>query len=236
MRAWGAEPGRAAGRAALTAALLLVSCASSAQAQLQIGGSLAVETDYRFRGISLSDEQPDARASIVLDHAGGAYAGASITAVKFPAYPRGAGLLAYGGYTAALTGTLRWEAGATWSHYPGDTSFYDYGEVYVGLLAPRWSLRGYYAPDYFGLGERTVYLEANGSRPIALAWQLIGHLGVLQPTDGSAARFDVRLGAVWRVGEVDLQLAWVGVRGGHIYPSGYGQRDDTLVLGAAWSF
>lgn len=214
-------------------ALALPACAFA-----QLGGSLSVDTDYRFRGISLNDEQPDARASLAYDHASGAYAGLSVTAVKFPRYSRGAGVLGYAGFGAPLAGALRWEAGATWSHFAG-ASVYDYGELYAGVLTPRWSLRGYLSPDYFGLRQRTLYLEADAAWPLAERWHLLAHLGALRRVDGEGgnARFDARVGAVWHVAGLELQLSWVGVRrGGEVYPNGEREHRSVLVLGAAWAF
>jgi len=58
-------------RLGVGACLLAFSGASNAQ----FGASLGVESDARFRGISLSGGRPDLRLSLSYDHASGVYAG-----------------------------------------------------------------------------------------------------------------------------------------------------------------
>ena len=60
-------------RGVLVAGLLGICPAVHAQTTV----SAAIESDYRFRGISLSDGKPDVRFNIGYDHKSGAYAGLS---------------------------------------------------------------------------------------------------------------------------------------------------------------
>ena len=66
------------GRTSAFAALLL---AAMGPAHAQLGASVAVDSDYRFRGVTLSESGPTARASFNYDAANGCYGGASATRV-----------------------------------------------------------------------------------------------------------------------------------------------------------
>jgi len=225
-------------RHALLACCLLVGGA----AQAQFGASIGVESDYRFRGVSLSDGRPDLRLSVAWDHASGVFAGASVTGVEFTRGRRTVQWLGYVGVVKRMTPELGAEVGVTGSTFGGDTR-YDYSEAFVGLSAERWSLRAYYAPDYFGFRQATAYLELDANVPLAPRWRLLGHAGALAavsgPTDDgrSQVRTDARIGIglnAWP--SVDMQLAWVTATRGGPYVVDYGTRRNTWVLGATASF
>ena len=73
------RPRPAWGRIALLGAAGL---AMSAAAQAQLGASVAADSDYRFRGVSLSDSRPGLRLTLNYDAPAGWYAGASATRVE----------------------------------------------------------------------------------------------------------------------------------------------------------
>lgn len=230
-------------RLAAFAASFLVPAAACAQ----LGGSVLLESDQRLRGVSLSNRKPAARLTVAYDHPGGAYAGASATSVEFDPGQRHAALLGYLGYGGRTATGLAWDAGATYSHFAGD-SRYDYGEVFAGVMGQRWSARLYHAPDYYGLGLRTVYGELDAGLPLPRVGRVFGHLGALWRLGGAPAaygvpaaqseriRYDARLGAALRVQACELQLAWVGSSGGNSYPMAQGQSRSTVVLSASYAF
>jgi uncharacterized protein (TIGR02001 family) len=223
-----------------------------AASRAQVGGSVLLESDQRFRGVSLSGGRPAARLTVAYDHPGGGYAGASATGVAFDAGERRLALLGYLGYGGRMSNGLAWEAGGTYAHYAGD-SRYDYGEAFAGLSGQRWSARLHHSPDYFGLGVRTVYAELGAGSPLGEAGRVFGHVGALvrlggapstagydrAAPDGGRVRYDARLGGAWRLlraGEV--QLAWVGGSGGEggFYPAAAGQGRSAVVLSTSYAF
>ena len=236
------RPGRAAlTRLKKTGSLLLLLLAPAA-AHSQVGGSVVAETDYRFRGVSLSSQRPDLRLTLAYDHPGGAYAtyaGLSATTVEFEPEGRRASLLGYAGFTGSVGPAghgWRWDAGLTYTRTAGE-SRYDYGEVHAGLLGEHASLRLYLSPDYFGSGAATAYLELDAGWLLAPPWRLFAHLGSLQRLDGGEGRrIDTRLGAGLRAGELELQLAWVSNWRDGLYPVAYEQRRSTLVFSASVAF
>ena len=223
---------------ALWACALLV----GAQARAQFGASVGIESDYRFRGVSLSDGRPDGRLSVSYDHDSGAFAGATATQVEFTRGRHSTQLLGYAGLVVRATPELSGEFGVARSTFTRDAR-YDYSEVFAGAVSERWSLRAYYAPDYFGFGRATTYLELDANAPLATKWRVFGHVGALT-AHGSGAiedqrrtRVDVRFGVGLSVTEsVDVQLAWVGASRGGPYVVEYNTRREALVLGVLASF
>jgi uncharacterized protein (TIGR02001 family) len=204
--------------------MLLMWFSNSAQCQMGVG--LSVESDYLFRGVSLSNEKPNLRLSLAYDHSTGWYAGAAATRAEQNSQPRQYQVLAYLGYARRWLAALSWEVGATAAHFTGDSgdSYYgkgsdndDYGEVYTGLISERWNLRAYYSPNYYGNRQRTTYLELNGGLPLDPPMRLVGHLGALtglgaDTQEGTRrVRYDIRLGLARSVGAWDAQFAWFAV-------------------------
>ena len=208
--------------------------------QAQWGASVAIDSDYRFRGVSLSDSKPGLRLTLNHDGPGAWYAGVSATRAALTASDRYTQVLGYGGWLAPLDAGHSLELGASVAHFAGNSA-YDYAEPYVGLLADRWQLRLYFSPNYFGRHVQTVYAEWNLQAPLNERVRLFSHLGVLvTPRDNgdeaSRTRGDVRLGAGLVHRDSELQLAWVAATRGGPYPAQYQGRRSTLVLSAAHSF
>ena len=104
---------RPAVRALCTAAVLSLPCATRAQ----WSGSITVDSDYRFRGISLSDSKPALRLNGNLDTASGWYAGAAATQAKVGGTDPYAQVLGYGGFVRPIAQGRSLEFGASYSHF-----------------------------------------------------------------------------------------------------------------------
>jgi uncharacterized protein (TIGR02001 family) len=222
----------------LTFAVLCLGSGTAAQAQL--GVNLAADSDYRFRGVSLSESRPSLRASFNYDAPNGCYGGASATRVELAQGDRYAQLLGYAGCVVPAGVGKHLEAGATFSHFTGDSS-YDFAEGYLGVLAERWSARIHFAPDYFGRHVSTAYGEFDIHTLLDENFRLFGHVGAIVRTGGdgggaSRTRADVRLGAGWVLHGLDLQIAWLAASRGGPYPAVYDKRRGAWVAGASYSF
>jgi uncharacterized protein (TIGR02001 family) len=225
--------------ALLFAAALL---APSERVAAQWSGSAGVASDYRYRGVSLSDGRPSAQASVAYDHASGWYGGLAAHQVRLQRSETLGSLLGYVGRALPRTGSVGWEAGVIAIHFER-LRRYDYEEAYVGLLAERWSARLYASADYYGQGTKTVYAELDGHLPLASALRLVGHVGTLQRIGGQAPvgeagwRRDAQLGASFEGRRWELQLLRSMQRGG-ASPAIYyrGPRRDTWVLSASAFF
>lgn len=237
------EPASAWRRLARAAAALAASALCAAPVRAQLSASLTVESDYRFRGVSLSASRPSVQALVNVDGAAGWYVGASATRVEPARGDRYLQVLGYAGYARALAAGYSLEIGASYAHFTGE-SRYDFIEPYVGLLWRNAALRLHYAPDYFGAKVRTAYLDASGQLPLSERLRLFGHLGVLLPLSRRAeaddeadkSRADLRLGAGLVLGRWDLRLAWVAVGPGGPYPAVYGGSRQGWSLAVSTSF
>ena len=203
----------------------LLSCTS---AWAQVSGSATLVSDYRFRGVSLSDGQPVAQLGLAWERGDGWYAGVFASGTRLYGRP-GTQWLSYLGYARRLRDGLSWEAGAEYaafSRYPHD----NYPEVYLGLASPGLSARLYYAPRYFNEDAAAFYAELNGTHALNDRFRLQGHIGWLRRSGRGAdvgcgaerRRLDARAGIGARLGGgFDLQLARVASDGGDGCYSGY---------------
>jgi uncharacterized protein (TIGR02001 family) len=222
--------------AAASIGLLFVGLACPGTVGAQVGGSVVIESDDRFRGVSIDHEQGDVRLSLSYDHVSGAYAGLSAAAVGFGGL-RGTSLLTYLGFSAPAGAALRWDAGLTQARISGD-SRRDYAEIFAGLFAQRWGLRAAFAPDYYGGGLKTLYVEGDLNWPLTAVGRVVAHLGSLRSLDGGGQshRVDARIGTVIQIGEVGLQLAWTSAAGQGRFAVPRGQHRNALVISSSYEF
>ena len=197
-------------------ALLLALAAANVSAQ--VSGTASLVSNYRFRGITLSENNPAAQLGVVYDDAQGWYAGAFASTVEF-ATSSGVELQAvpFLGYTWRNDAGVSWEAGTDYSAFSGSAQDHNYPELYVGMAAEHVSARLYYSSRYFGQNTATLYGEINASEPLIDRVRLIAHIGVLQSTHGKLyyggpdQLIDGRVGVGIEWEAFDVQLSWVGI-------------------------
>ena len=190
----------------------------AANVSAQVSGSLALVSDYRFRGVSLSHNKPAAQLGAVYDDARGWYAGAFASTVQFaePSSSRELQTIAFGGYVWRFGSGLSSEVGADYSAFTG-AGGYSYAEVYWGIAYENLSGRLYYAPRYFVHDSDAIYGEVNGAQPLLDRVRLLAHAGVLRNSSenlytGRSVHyvFDARLGVGVDFDQFNVQLNWVG--------------------------
>lgn len=152
----------------------------AAAAHAQVSGSAAAVSDYRFRGISLSGDDPAAQVTLAYDHPSGAYVGAFASNVRL-ADANGAALQALGfaGYAFHIGDGPDFDVGFDGSSFPRAHE-YDYAEIHAGVAFPAITVRISYAPHYFGQSNATWYSEVGASHSLAGPLSVFGHVGVLQ--------------------------------------------------------
>lgn len=222
-------------RAALGAALWVVCHGADAQT----GGSAALLSDYRYRGVSLSDNQPTFRLGVTHDGSGW-YAGGTLFGVSLDAGGRQLQAIGYLGLTGQLSEQLGWEVGGTVIHF-GTASQYDYVEWLTGVHGERWNMRLHYAPDYFGSGTRTAYGELNAGWPLSRHVRATVHLGALTRVGGTSGaaehwNLDVALGLAMTCAAWDFGLDLTSGSRSSAYPIAYEHVHGALVLSASYAF
>jgi len=203
-------------------------------ATAQWSASATVVSDLRFRGVSLSDERPQALLQVDADARNGSYAGAMLSAVHFDEQTRSSLLQVYFGTATPLGPTLSSDIGLSYSHFASSPS-YDYLELHGSLNGPRWHMGLYASPNYFGNNYRSLYVEADAFLPLATAWRVLAHVGQLRANTNSL-RADARVGLAWQEKPCEVQFAWVGAGQGGPEPSAYGQRRRTAVLSVTFIY
>lgn len=225
-------------------AVLLGASCTAVPAAAQVGATVSVFSDARFRGYSLSGGQPVGILDFAYDDASGFYADAVATGVVRrggdPA-PLGAQLTA--GYAKRLKSGTTLDFGIThssYAQYSGVTRGNSYTEIYAGISRGAVSSRLFLSPHYFASGHWTAYGEVNASVSPARKWSIDGHVGVLVPLkaphgESYRTEADWRVGVSRQIGRLSVHAAWSdGVPGQDFY---YGRRRSrsAFVVGASWA-
>jgi uncharacterized protein (TIGR02001 family) len=256
------RPSRAWPAAALAIPWLaiLAPAEAAAQASFSLGG----ESDYRVRGVSLSNGRPVARAGVAYDHRSGLYGGATaLVGTRAGGRLRALGGVGYVGVARRLGSGLTTDFGVTSTRissdvmatapgYEGPYGYVppiryrrsyraDYSEVYAGLSRDNVSIHLYLSPNYLRPGQGTAYVDVNAAIRPAPRVRVFGHAGVLAPLERETAdrlrsRADLRLGVAWEFDHAEVQLAWTSVTRRVEYPRGYARSRDAVVLSASAYF
>jgi uncharacterized protein (TIGR02001 family) len=190
----------------------------AADVAAQVSGTVSLVSNYRFRGISLSDDKPAAQAGITYDDPQSWYAGAFASTVEFT-NPSGVELQAipFVGYARRTDSGMTWEVGADYSLFSGSDREHNYPEVYFGVASENISGRLYYSSHYFGESTATIYGEINATQLLFDRVRLLAHVGVLHSTNGSLYYrgsnhlLDGRVGIGIDLDQFNIELSWVGI-------------------------
>src|SRR6266508_3020936 len=135
-------------------------------ATAQLSGTASVLSDYRYRGVSLSDNTPAIQLGLAYDDPNGWYAGLFASSVRYTEpSERGVQAIYYVGHAWRTAAGPSFEAGASYSIVSGERG-YDYPEVFVGFTADPVSARLYYSPRYAGYDADTLYAEVNAAQAL----------------------------------------------------------------------
>ena len=95
-------------------ALAILALTPGGPAIAQVGAGVSLESDYRFRGPSLSDRRPVLSLNLSYDHSSGAYAGASaIVADTRYQGVEALGFMEYAGFVKRLGDSLALDVGVS---------------------------------------------------------------------------------------------------------------------------
>ena len=166
----------------ITAAALAACLSTPAMAQdasaVDVSVGLSAATDYVWRGVSQSDEDPAVFATVQVT-AGGFYAGAGTENVDFAGVKQEYDLWA--GYVLPLGGTTKLDVGVVRYGYVDAGADIDTLEI-KGALSTSVGQTGlglatYWTPDYFGTDKSAIYTELTASHPLMDKLTLSGAVG-----------------------------------------------------------
>lgn len=206
-----------------------------------ISGNAAIVTQYRFRGVGLSDGDIAVQGGVDIAHSSGFYIGtwgSSLDEGDGTGYGH-TELDIYGGWSGDLAEGVSADVGVLYYVYPnahvlaGDTDYVEfYGSLGYSLGPVDTTVGVAYAPDQDSLGSQdNLYLYGDASVGIpGTPVTLNGHVGY---TDGVLAvtndgtSWDWLVGADFAVSEnLSLGVSYVGVEG-----KGTNGFDDDAVVG-----
>ena len=223
------------------AALVLVLAADPAAAQ--VAASVGLDTDYRLRGYSLTNDHPALTAQISYDDPSGFYLGVSGLG-DLGDSGRFLGVIADAGYAERLGRHLTVDAGVLRSQirsaYAGGLG-YKYTEFYLGAYAGPVAARIHYSPDYRTSGQSTLYGEVEAGFEPAKNWRLSGHVGLLtylnstRYWESGETHRDWRITVARQFGRFELHTALSG-GGRRTYYGGRRHDRTALTFGGSASF
>lgn len=220
MRPWSAcavRPVRKGGCLGLL--LSLAALVGAGPAAASVAGVVAIVSDDRFRGRSVSEGRPAASLDLSYDAQNGAYVGLAATGVASRHDgPQLLSVQASAGYVARLPAGPSLDLGvihSNYSEYYGGQARAAYSELYAGLITRRFTTRLYYSPDYFERDNSTLYGEVNTAVRPFRGWRLSAHAGLLtllsgpRPEAGSV-QYDWRVGLATALKAFEIELSCSG--------------------------
>lgn len=180
--------------------------------EIAVTGEAALVSDYRWRGVSLTDNDPAIQADIYASHSSGVYVGVWASTPTRQSSDSEIGLSL--GYTFSL-----WDGDfdvAIVNYvYPGldDTDYATFASAYERQVGD-WTARVHfeYAPAQKHLGDESAYAALEVERPIGeTGFAFMGGLGWEKGVftlDGE--KWDYLIGGRYRFESVALDLTYVG--------------------------
>jgi uncharacterized protein (TIGR02001 family) len=215
---------------------------------LTVSANVALTTDYRFRGVSLSGGDPALQGGFDVAHDSGFYIGTWASSIDGGAAYGDLELDIYAGWSGNLSDAVSVDVGVLYYIYPTedlglDTDYIEpYASVGVNFGPAEATFGVAYAPKQDSLGgDDNLYLYTDvGFGLPGTPLTVTGHLGY---TDGSLAPpllagttddtgLDWSLGASVAQGNFEVGVAYVGVEG----PAIDGFTDDAIVGTISASF
>lgn len=136
-----------------------VSAEAAPPSVLTVSGSASLASDYRFRGVSQSDQEMAIQGGLTIAHDSGFYVGAWASNVAGWGTFGGANmeLDLIGGFKAPLSDNAALDIGLTWYMYPGGADRTDFAEPYIKLTGTTGTATltagAAYAPKQQALGK-----------------------------------------------------------------------------------
>lgn len=224
---------------------------SAAPSAITVSGSVALVSDYRFRGVSLSGGDPAIQGSVTVTHDSGFYVGTWASSIDDAGtdFYGDVEVDLFGGWSGDVSEGIGLDVGLLYYAYPSnakgaDAEFFEPYATVSGDLGPVQAKLGInYSWDQKSLaGDDSLYVhtELNSgipTTPVTLSAHLGYTDGVLAPPllagTGDDTGFDWSLGASATLqGSLTLGVSYVGSQG----PSLDGLTDDAVVLSLGASF
>jgi uncharacterized protein (TIGR02001 family) len=186
-------------------------------AKTNFSGTATITTDYVFRGLSQTKEDPAVQASFDYKHPSGVFLGAWASNVDETISEGNIEIDLYGGYKGQLFENLSYELSIIYYWYPGGAHDpdWDYVELHGGLnyafaklpLEPSVGVGFNYSPDFYGEDGNAYYYSGTLRLTLPYSFGLGFELGYQDvkgdKTTGNGRGLDGRDGydyLFWKIG------------------------------------
>lgn len=192
------------------AALALIAAASVAHADLS--GTVTAISDYDFRGVTQTAQDPALQGSVDWAADSGLYLGAWASNVDFgDAFDADVEVDFYGGFTGGEDVT--WDLGVIYYSYPGESDA-NWIELYGSVAYSFLKGKIWYTDEYAGFDHGSaLYYDASASWELPANLGLNAHIGY---SDGDGiddaygdSYTDWSVGVTYALGNFTLGLKWV---------------------------
>lgn len=206
--------------AALSAILLSpFSAQAEENGDFDLSANVGFVSEYSFRGIAQSNENPAVQGGFDVAHDSGFYGGVWGSNVNFNDGDEAQlEVDIYGGYSGNFKG-LNYDVGLIYYAYPGADSSLNYdfveGSVAVGYDFDMFSASASvnYSPEYFGDSGDALYYAAAVDTPLSADFTLSGHIGYQEIDDNTAFGvpdyMDWSVGLGYNLADFDLSLQYI---------------------------
>lgn len=201
-------------RYASLAGLLLAAGAAHAEGPHSYTWTAAVTSDYAFRGVSQTLEDPAFQASFDYAHESGFYAGIWGSGVDFGPGTPNAEIDTYVGYALPLGDVFKADFQVVrYNYVGGDESAFEYNEL-IGKLTWNDTITGTlgYSNDVFNTGETGIYYGIGATHGWESGTKVFGGVGYYDLGDAYTAAdgyVDWNLGVAQAFGSFELSLTYV---------------------------
>lgn len=191
------------------AAFVLLATASAAQAELT--GTITATSDYNWRGVTQTAQDPALQGSIDYSMANGFYVGAWASNVDFgDCCDEEVEVDLYAGFSGG--DVVTWDVGFNYYWYPGADDL-DFPEVYAGLGYKWLEGKVYYSSDFANTSEQAWYFDGNASYELPANLGLEAHFGYstgdgIDAAYGQDNYFDWSVGVTYALKNFDLGLKY----------------------------
>ena len=192
---------------------LVLLCAPHAAAS-ELSGTATLTSEYIYRGLAMSDNDPALQLGLDYEHDSGLFIGVwgSTIDITSPMGQRDTELAYYAGYHYSSESPVSASVTVLRYTYPGQTSMhgYDYNETLIGASwRERYSIEFAYTNNLYNLDRVARHWEFRSEWPVANAWVIGAALGRNDMSDAGVAPYlhwDV--GASARFSRLTVDLRW----------------------------
>jgi uncharacterized protein (TIGR02001 family) len=195
-------------RIATAGALLAV--AGSAYADFTVAPTLT--SDYDFRGVTQTLEDPAIQLGLNYSHESGFYAGVWGSNVDFGPGKPDAEVDVFAGFSGGdAEETFGYDLGVVYYAYPS-AGVLDTIELYAGVSKGWFAGKLWYSPNIASSSDSGWYVEGNATIPLPHDFSLLGHVGYTfgdASWSGPLKDTDYSVGVGYSLGNFGLTAKWV---------------------------